>query len=75
MKINKHTEETYSPFYIYVLIIEAKGYIDTIREMKNLDDSHDLSLASEYLESFLCSLEKQRVDKIWILNSKFQEFN
>jgi hypothetical protein len=44
---------------IFDTIVKVKGEIDTIRELKNLDDDHDLSLASNYLDSFLDSIERQ----------------
>lgn len=44
---------------IYTAILKAKGEIDTIREDRNLDDNHDLSHASDHLDSFLNALEEQ----------------
>lgn len=46
---------------IYSLVMKMKGEIDTIRENKDLDDKHDLSLASNYLDSFLNALDEQGV--------------
>ena len=42
------------------VIMKAKSEIDVIREERSLEDGHDLSLASDYLESFLDAIEKQK---------------
>ena len=44
---------------IYKTIMEVKSEIDTIREEKNLEDDHDLSRASDHLDSYLNALEEQ----------------
>ena len=48
---------------IHNLIMKIKGEIDTIREHKDLEDTHDLSRASHHLDSFLNALEKQQIYK------------
>lgn len=45
-------------------IFEIKSIIDTICENKGLDDSHDLCLASNHLNSFLDALESQLIKKV-----------
>lgn len=44
---------------IVKIVMRVKSEIDTIREVKGLDDSHDLSLASNHLDSFLDAIESQ----------------
>lgn len=39
--------------------MEVKSIIDTIREDKNLEDDHDLSLSSNHLDLFLDAFEIQ----------------
>ena len=63
MKVNKHNHEDYSDLYIYILIRNMKGELDTIREMKGLDDSHDISKVSDIFENLLNDYEKQGIVK------------
>ncbi len=57
--IFKYKEFPTSNEDIYLSFMEIKSIIDTVREEKGLDESHDLSLASNHLDSFLNALESQ----------------
>lgn len=48
---------------IFQIIIEIKSIIDTIIENKNLENDHDLCLASKHLDNFLNILEEQNFNK------------
>ncbi len=44
----------------YDLMMKVKGEIDTIRELKNIEDSnHPLTIASDALNDYLDALEEQ----------------
>lgn len=59
MRINKFRTRYMTTKKIHQHIMESKSILDTIAEEKDLDDSHDLCLASNYLDKFLDVLEEQ----------------
>lgn len=59
MKSHYNRPETYSNARIYKLLMEMKSEIDTIIEMKNLDEDHELCFVSNTLEKVLDSMDQK----------------